>query len=425
MLATLAVIPAAIPSAALGKDSSVNSAEKLPTPVPSSWLEGLTPEQRAAYEGQKAFDAKAAPLNELAHMVNVVGRNERQDIFSGVELSEDITAVNVYLTDLGQAGAFKSAMLRHNRTLSFTSLVFRQGMNTRVAASAEAKKALENKNLPFKVYGASWTMDGSAIKIDVDDPAAATAYARATPAELETRVPLASGLFEVRVEQGRPWEGTTRANDSAPLYGGAAMGRAFGNPDWSECTTGIPVIDRNGRTWMTTAGHCVWDPPPAQTVDANGGNVWGQATIVNRSYDVAFINTSAAHYTWDGLDENGYTRWLEGWQYSSNNQEVCHLGYNSMVGLQRIPCRNKVLDSEYWYSLTQYPNIAIKGVRAVTLLHPQAAVGGDSGAPVVSFGNGDNRIVKGFQSAVGGNTATEMLYVDFQDISSAFNVNLP
>ncbi|MFF5447984.1 hypothetical protein [Streptomyces sp. NPDC012888] len=382
--------------------------------VPASWLRSLTPEQRTAWLAQKEGDARTAPLDDVAGAAQEVGRNQLQDVFSGVELSRDRTGVDLYLTDTSRAGEFTAAMLKVGKDLKLKSLTIRQGRNTRVEALAEARRLLEAEDLPFKVYGASWTTDGGAVKIDVDRPATVEAYQRDSRAG-QPGHPALSVKFEVLAGQGQPVTAATRENDRAPFYGAAAIGWA--TPDRANCTTGIPVVDRNGQRWITTAAHCVGSGP----LYTHGGNLIGSAWF-NRSYDVAFINAGSARYTWDGLDPNGYTRYLAGWSYASNNQEVCHLGYNSMVADDRIPCRHKVVDSEYLYRLNGFPE-TIKGVKAVSQIHPVSVVGGDSGAPVVAFGSGENRIVKGF---VSGYTATNTLvFVDFQDINRAFSVNLP
>ncbi|UQW99256.1 S1 family peptidase [Streptomyces sp. RerS4] len=393
----MAIVPLAAPQAFAGKPASTAD-----TTGQAVWAE------------QKARDAKTAPLNAIAAAAEEVGRNQRQDIFSGLQLSDDLKAVHLYLTDPAKATEFKAAMLKVKPGLKLKDLAVRQGKNTRVAALAEAKRLLEAKDLPFKVYGASWTMDGAAVKLDVDRPAAVAAY---TSNSLAGRLgyPALSKAFDVRAQQGQPIAPATRENASSPFYGGAAIGRA--TAERASCTTGIPVVDRNGKRWITTAAHCVGANP----LFTHGGNRIGNAWT-NPNYDVAFIDAYSARYTWDGLDTHGYTRYLEGWSYASNNQEVCHLGYNSMVVEKRIPCRHKVVDSEFLYRLNGHPE-TIKGVKSVSQISPISVVGGDSGGPVVAFGSGENRIVKGFVSGFA-NTNT-LVFVDFQDINRAFSVNLP
>ncbi|MCF2528811.1 S1 family peptidase [Yinghuangia soli] len=349
---------------------------------------------------------------------DAIGRGPRADIFSGVDNDPASWKVTLYLTDPSRAGEFVAAMRALDPGVDMTPLTVAQGKNTRLEAKAEAVRLVEATDLPFQVFGASWLSDGSAVKIQVDRPAAVEEYRNSAAASARSATAPAGGKFGLIAEQGSaPVPTASRVSDTSPFYGAAAIGVHPDNPAAAWCTTGIPVVDRNGGRWITTAAHCT--SPNAHLYTHLNGYI-GQATIWNPNYDVAFINANSYPRTWDGLDPGGYTRdLLGGAGHSQLGEEVCHLGYNSMVIHQRIPCGNRVVTKEHVYRLGSY---TMTGVLARQYNFSPAAVTGDSGVPVVSFGPGESRIVRGFVSAV--IDGREVIYQDFTDIAGAFSVRV-
>nr|WSW57386.1 S1 family peptidase [Streptomyces sp. NBC_00998] len=84
----------------------------------------------------------------------------------------------------------------------------------------------------------------------------------------------------------------------------------------------------DSRQWLVTAGHCYG---LGETVYTAGGNRVGTVGAKLDDLDSAFIETPTSRYTWDGVDAQGYTRYLNGVRNAAVGDYTCQLGYTSKV----------------------------------------------------------------------------------------------
>ncbi|WP_212913429.1 hypothetical protein [Streptomyces sp. TS71-3] len=207
-----------------------------PLPYTDSQMAAMSPDRQAKV---------LAPLRQAAQSATMVGQGQRQDVFSGAEIAPGYRGVNVYLTSLKEADSFLRDMRRSATKPGSAHITFKQGQHTR-AELHETITSLhdEASDLPFTMLGASAAVDGSKITVLAKDTGAARTY-------FGTR----RSAVPVDVQQGTTATPTSRESDTAPFYGGAALGGSLGGPSY--CTSGIPAISTwDGRQWLVTAGHC-------------------------------------------------------------------------------------------------------------------------------------------------------------------------
>ncbi|WP_327135224.1 S1 family peptidase [Streptomyces sp. NBC_01343] len=170
------------------------------------------------------------------------------------------------------------------------------------------------------------------------------------------------------------------------------------------------VVDGHRATadsgqWLVTAGHCY---ALGETVYTAGGTRVGTVGAKLDDLDSAFIETPTSRYTWDGVDAQGYTRYLNGVRNAAVGDYTCQLGW--------------VNNGAYvvWGSASSPDNSS-------TVARP-----GDSGGPVITINDPDSRelngmVVAGFGcSGVGTSQAcTQVGWIEVGDVFERFALRLP
>ncbi|MFF2852276.1 hypothetical protein ACFVT5_39070 [Streptomyces sp. NPDC058001] len=354
------------------------------------------------------------PLRVVADAIAQVGQGDRADIYTQVEMASDYRSVNVYLTDVSQGRSFLAAVRRANPKADTGLVNVLEGKKSRQQLKKEIDAIVADPALSFEVELAGTSVDGGAIELAVDDPAAAKAYL-AAPAVATERS--AAGGTSVRVTQAAPSRPLSRWNDTSPFYAGAALGPAYGAE--SNCTSGIPAVSTwDGRQWLVTAGHCYNVNDYVYTA---GGNYIGQVKYDLPAIDALFIETPTLRYTWDGTDAAGYTRYLNGVRNVAVNDFTCQLGYNSKVvcNIRTVYAGNaswNVNGTTVWGSYGVPNNGGIVGR------------GGDSGGPVIFINDANSRELNGIVSVGYGCGAsgctTGLGWVDVWSIFNTFAIKL-
>ncbi|MDT3395184.1 hypothetical protein RKE29_00695 [Streptomyces sp. B1866] len=395
VVAVLAVLP--LMAASAGADT--------PRPLSAAEVAAMSP----ARQGEVL-----APLRVVADAVAQVGQGARADIYTQVEMASDYRSVNVYLTDVVQAGTFLAAVRRANPKADTALVTVRQSKKSRQRLKKEIDALLADPALPFQVELAGTSVDGGTIELAVNDPAAAKAYL-AAPAVAAERS--AAGGTPVRITQGAASRPLSRWNDTSPFYAAAALGPASGTQSY--CTSGIPAVSTwDGRQWLVTAGHCYNVNDYVYTA---GGNYIGQVKYDLPAIDSVFIETPTFRYTWDGTDAAGYTRYLNGVRNVAVNDFTCQLGYNSKVvcNIRTVYAGNaswNVNGTTVWGSYGVPNNGGIVGR------------GGDSGGPVIFINDPNSRELNGIVSVGYGCDAsgcsTGLGWVDVWSIFNTFAIKL-
>ncbi|WP_030671100.1 trypsin-like peptidase domain-containing protein [Streptomyces sp. NRRL B-1347] len=369
-------------------------------PLSQADLDRMTVRQKAAVLN---------PLRLVGSTAQQVGREQRQDVFTGVRIAPGHRTVELFLTDPGKKDAFLARVKRAapKADLGLVEVKSAPSTRTELLRHINRLKGLGSK-LPFEIQGIGHSVDGTSIKITASDAAKAKAYFADAPAAR-----LANGdTPRYEVLQGQP-RGTdpvlyTRQNDSSPYYAGAALDNA-GSPE-ARCTSGIPAISNwDGRQWLVTAGHCYAE---GANVHTNGGRYIGSVWRVLPQVDAAFIEVPTYRNTWDGLDATGYTRYLNGVRSNIVNDEVCQLGYNS-----KVVCGIRVTNVEYDHG-------GVLTTVGVQKDGATAARGGDSGGPVITINHPDSRELNGIVRGGWSGSPSWVVWVDVWDIFNAFAIKL-
>jgi hypothetical protein len=118
------------------------------------------------------------------------------------------------------------------------------------------------------------------------------------------------GAATVTVQQQAPAQPVHRFDDLKPLTGGnrifSATGvLANGVSDFMRCTSGFGGRSADNRRWMITAFHCV-RPGDPRFWAAGSGATYNGAAVLDRSHDIAYIETFGSggpgtnNRVWDG-----------------------------------------------------------------------------------------------------------------------------
>ncbi|NXY96099.1 hypothetical protein HYE82_17245 [Streptomyces sp. BR123] len=351
------------------------------------------------------------PLRLVGSAVQQVGRDQRQDVFTGVRIAPSHRSVELFLTDVNQKDSFLARVKRLEPKADLRLVDVKAAPSTRVELRNHIKQLKDlGPQLPFDIQGIGHSVDGTQIQVMASDAGRAQAYFAAGPAALR-----GNGKPTPRYEvlQGQPQRGSrpllyTRQNDSAPYYAGAALDNV--GSTLARCTSGIPAVSTwDGRQWLVTAGHCYAE---GNAVHTNGGRYVGNVWRVLPHVDAAFIETPTYRRTWDGFDTAGYSRYLNGVRSNLVNDEVCQLGYNS-----RVVCGIRVTNVEY----DHFGVITTVGVQKDGFT---AARGGDSGGPVVTVNHPDSRQLNGIIRGGWQGYPAWVVWVDVWDIFNAFAIKL-
>ncbi|MFB7182537.1 hypothetical protein ACFCYI_33095 [Streptomyces sp. NPDC056257] len=385
---------------------TVSAQAEPPGPLSAEAVAAMAPERQAEALG---------PLRAAADAAARVGQGARADIYTQVEMASDYRSVRVYLTDPGRGREFLAAVHEADPKVNAKLIHIAQAKKSRKELMKEISGLTGGAGLPFTVSLAGSSVDGSAIDLSVDKPEAARAYFD-SPAVARQRE--AAGATPVRITQAPPSRPLNRWNDTSPFYAGAALGPASGSRSY--CTSGIPAVSTwDGRQWLVTAGHCY---NVGDNVWAAGGNYIGQVKFKKPEIDSAFIEAPTHRYTWDGVDANGYTRYLNGVRNVAVGDFTCQLGYNSKVvcNIRTVYAGNarwNVNGTDVWgsYGVPHAGGIVGRG--------------GDSGGPVIFINDPNSRQLNGIVSyGWGCNAAQEcstgLGWVDVWAIFNGFAIKL-
>ncbi|KIF05790.1 hypothetical protein PL81_11155, partial [Streptomyces sp. RSD-27] len=136
---------------------------------------------------------------------------------------------------------------------------------------------------------------------------------------------------------------------------------------------------------LVTAGHCY---AQGEIVYTAGGSQIGRVNAKLADLDSAFIEAPTNRRTWDGLDENGYSRYLNGVRNAAVGDFTCQLGYNSKVVCN---IRTTYAGSATWVTDGAY----IWGSAGAPQTYSVVARPGDSGGPVITINDQDSRQLNG------------------------------
>ncbi|MFD7260619.1 hypothetical protein [Streptomyces sp. NPDC059874] len=343
-----------------------------PGPLSADAVAAMTPERQGEV---------LEPLRVVADAAARAGRGPYADVYTQVEMAFDYRSVNVYLTDTTRAAAFLDAVRKANPEADTKLLNVRKSAKSRLQLRKEITAFRSRKDLPFTIEMAGSTVDGSAIELGVNDAKAAQQYL-AKPAVAQQLS--SERVTPLRIRQSPASEPLNRWNDSSPFYAGAALGPATGS--FAHCTSGIPAISTvDRRQWLVTAGHCY---NQGELVHTAGGSQIGRVNAEIPDLDSAFIEAPTHRYTWDGLDENGYSRYLNSVLNVAVGDFTCQLGYNSKVVCN---IRTTYAGSATWVTDGAY----IWGSAGVPHYRGIVARPGDSGGPVITINNQDSRQLNG------------------------------
>ncbi|MFF4580061.1 hypothetical protein ACFY15_16945 [Streptomyces sp. NPDC001373] len=343
-----------------------------PGPLSADAVAAMTPERQGEV---------LEPLRVVADAAARAGLGPQSDVYTQVEMASDYRSVNVYLTDPKRRSAFLEAVHKANPKADTKLLNVRKSAKTRLQLRKEITALRSREDLPFTIEMAGSTVDGSAIELGVNDTKAAQQYlARPAVAQQAT----SEGGTPVRIHRQAPSVPLNRWNDSAPFYAGAALGPATGS--FAHCTSGIPAISASDhRQWLVTAGHCY---AQGEIVYTAGGSQIGRVNAKLADLDSAFIEAPTSRRTWDGLDENGYSRYLNGVRNAAVGDFTCQLGYNSKVVCN---IRTTYAGNATWVTDGAY----IWGSAGVPQTYSVVARPGDSGGPVITINDQESRQLNG------------------------------
>ncbi|MEV7118997.1 hypothetical protein [Kitasatospora griseola] len=390
--------------------SSAVAVEKAPEPLSADVVAAMTPEEQGRV---------LEPLRVVADAAAKAGRTTQAEVFTQVEMAADYRSVNLYLTDPDRAPAFLDAVRKADPQAPVELLTVRRSAKSRQELRKEITELVGRKDLPFTVRTASSTVDGGLIDLGVDDLKAAREYfARPEVAQART----AAGATPVRIQESPAALPLSRWNDVPPFFVGGALGPATGSH--AHCTSGIPGVSTvDGRRWLVTAGHCY---NVGDTVFAAGGNLVGRVEAELPEIDSAFIEAKASRVTWDGFDEQGFTRTLNGVRDVAVGDFVCQLGYGSK---DVCDIRTTHAGDATWVT----NGTAVFGSTGAPQNGGPVARTGDSGGPVITVNDPVTRqlngmVVAGFGcTVVGDEQVCNVLvgWVDVFDVFDKFALRLP
>lgn len=387
-----------------------------------------------------------APLRALADAVERVGSGGKAaDIYAGVRIDAPRGTVQVQLTDLSRAAAFRAAVSAADRRADAGKLVAVQASHTRRALHEARDRLFAREKageLPYTIRTVAVAADASSLEIAVDNPDAA---AKAAKAEAMARrhpgarsaapahdVPLVFKQGQRISSAAKTWA-DVKWKDGTPFIAGDVL-----TDGGQYCSAGLPAVrKKDNKPVMVTAAHCF----------ANGTKIYtgsGTAPAFGRFYDG--LNGLTGNYTgtvngmatgWDaelliGADNNADVsettsyRPLTSVAYSHNGDFVCHNGAASFFMKRETVCGIKVTHDDITYKLDT--GWKVRGVEGTRLPgKPWAAAHGDSGA-LVFTPKGSVRQARGIVSALSGsyqtNAGNYLYWTEATDILNHFGLKL-
>jgi len=387
------------------------------------------------------------PLRAIAGALSDVGNGRGADVFTSVGIDANHGVVNLYLTGTTRAAGFIQAAKSANPSID-TNLIRVHKATYTLAAMDGAIQAYLAKRHSYAVYAISAAPDGSGLKVEVDNTAAAikdnAAAANKTvgnhfaagpkgaaksyvagSARVASTVNRSFSSGSARHMKSAAWN-DVKWHDSSPFIGGDVITNGSGH-----CTAGLPAVRKSdGRPVMVTASHCFG---VGQRIYTAAGTIWswtngrtgnyvGTVTSANLSWDAELLvggNNNA-----DESDVNGWIP-LTSVSYSYLGDWVCHSGARSASLGHSTPCGIKVTNQDLWFPIGGHYS---RGVEGVDEVNGWGSVNGDSGGTVwAATGNAHARQARGIVSSGGLDGTPDQKRVDWTeavDIFDAYGLKL-
>jgi len=385
------------------------------------------------------------PLRAIAGALSDVGEGRGADVFTSVGIDANHDVVNLYLTGTARAAGFIQAAKSANPSID-TNLIRIHKATYTLAAMDGALEAYRAKRHSYAVYAISAAPDGSGLKIEVANTAAAikadnTAAAiktvdndfaarpnGAAKSHVVSPVSVASTVSTVdrsfskgsaRHTKSASWN-NVKWHDSSPFIGGDVITNGSG-----QCTTGLPAVRKSdGRPVMVTAAHCFG---VGQRIYTAAGTTWSWSNKLLGNYVGTVTSPSVG---WDAellvgannnADESDVNWWipLTSVTYSYLGDWVCQSGARSASLGHSTPCGIKVTKQDLWFPIGGH---YARGVEGVDVVHGWGSVNGDSGATVwAATGNAHARQARGIISSGGLDWTADQKRVDWTEAPDIFN----
>lgn len=320
---------------------------------PLSWalLSRMTPQQVAVLQN---------PLIAVAEPIQRAGAG-MPGLYTSIALDTPDHALDLYLTDVAQAGALFAAARRLDPGIELSAVrvrAARYSMAQLTAAASRVMSAGIAGRLPFRVSSVTIPPTGQGLQIHVPGqvPQAETRSAEPLAALAGRSVRQLAGVA-VSFTRGAAPEPASRENDSAPFIGGDyASGWNSTSKSRPVCTAGIPVENSSGQDGLIEAGHCF--TPNNGVYTQNFGHYIGNTSSIARQQDAEVI--------WTGKYLGGGSNADEGESDTSGgginyfplveavspvlNEYVCQDGISSYDNAGRVPCNIQVVGTATWNS---------------------------------------------------------------------------
>jgi hypothetical protein len=385
------------------------------------------------------------PLRATAGALSDVGKGRGAEVFTSAVIDANHDDVDLYLTDITHAADLIRAAKSADPSIDTNLIRIHQATYT-LAAMQGAVKAYLAKRHSYAVYAISAAPDGSGLKIEVDNTAAAikadhTAAAVrtvgnvfaarqngavksyvASAASGASTVPTVDRSFSrgsARHTKSAAWN-NVKWHDSSPFIGGDVITNGSGH-----CTTGLPAVRKSdGRPVMVTAAHCFG---VGQRIYTAAGTTWSWSNKLLGNYVGTVTSRSVG---WDAellvgannnADESHVNWWipLTSVTYSYLGDWVCQSGARSASFGHSTPCGIKVTKQDLWFPIGGH---YARGVEGVDEVHGWGSVNGDSGATVwAATGNTNARQARGIVSSGGLDWTEDQERVDWTEAPDIFN----
>ncbi|MFF0772172.1 hypothetical protein ACFYUK_25020 [Nonomuraea wenchangensis] len=262
-----------------------------------------------------------------------------------------------------------------------------------------------------KVHAVKMPFDGSGLQAAVE-PQTTERALKSLP---DVGVP-------VQVVEREPLETTSRCDDTAAWWGGAAIrntkfgGSSCGNTGRAyNCTAGFGVR-QGSNTYLLTAGHC--GAPGDSFEDPFGQHIGVVPAGGERAaHDLLLIGTTAGGRIWDGTPGvNDFSKPVIGWGWTYGGQWLCMSGATSgavceyrVDGKLTSVCGRDIYgSSECWSDLISAQSSREDG-----------ALPGDSGGPVFELDASDWSRVRAMGTVTGHYWELWNDWLVFQDFGTA------
>jgi hypothetical protein len=397
---------------------------------PLSWalLSRMTPQQVAALQN---------PLVAVADPIQRAGAR-MPGLYTSIALDTPDHALDLYVTDVAQAGALLSAARRLDPGIDLSVvrvMAARYSMAQLTAAASRVMSAGIAGRLPFRVSSVTVPPTGQGLRIRVPGQVAQAETRSAEPlAALAGRSVRQLAGVAVSFTQGAAPEPASRENDSAPFIGGDyAFGWNSTSKSRPVCTAGIPVENSSGQDGLIEAGHCF--TPNNGVYTQNFGHYIGNTSSILHQEDAEVIWTGKYLGGGSNADEGESDTSGGGINYfplvaTGNpyiNEYVCQDGISSYDNAGRVPCNIKVVANTYWESCEADGFCGqVAGFQGNSTNGNWVVQHGDSGAVVFTIHSSSTRNAVGMVSAqcCGANPADTVYFVGQAIILGEFGVHL-